>query len=448
LNDDLNLEDRVRGALRAHGDRVRPDDEAGLDRIRHRGARARARRRAALTGAGMALTLVAALVVVPRLSDDDPSRVEVVPADDSSTTAPPEPAPTTTEGEPHGRVAVPSGVLWPPPDLAPFADPLDAARSFVEDYVGIDDPPLSAFRQTAPGTGEVDVRRRGEDGSEMAAVASVLTLTELDDGTWGITSALSEAILVDKHRVTPGAESTITVEGRGRGYEGTIVATVRERGMGAGESLAVEQTIAGCCESLEPFSVALTFARSDPPSFDGTVLLTTDSGLDGGVVDFTVRPVTFSTFSSSVSATPPGESLDVWFLEGEQLVAVPRARPESSGVLRAALEALLAGPTAEERAQGLGSAFGDGSEGLLAEVTITDGLAVVDFDDRLRETTGGLASASSAALLEQLNRTVLQFDTVERVEYRLGGSCDAFATWAHDRVCVAYERADIGDLVG
>lgn len=438
MNDHQNLEGRLRNALRAQGDRVSPDEGAGLDTIRHRGARARTRRRAALAGAGMALTLVAALLVVPRLGDDDPSRVDVVPADQSPTTAPPEPASTTTEI--HGRDSVaPVDVVWPPPDREPFADPLDAARSFVEDYVGIDDPPLSAVRETAPGSAEVDVFRRGENGAALDIVASVVSLEELDDGTWAVAEARSEAIVVDGMEGAPGAESTVTVRGRGRGYEGTIVATLRELGMGVGESLAVEPTIAGCCETLEPFSVDLTFARSEPANFEGSVLLTTDSGLDGGVVDFTVLPFSFST-----QATAPSGSLDVWFLDGEQVAAVSRPRPETSGVLRAALEALLAGPTAEERADGLDSAFGDGSEGLLADVTITDGLAVVDFDDRLRETTSGLASASSAALLEQLNRTVLQFGTVQRVEYRLGGSCDAFGAWAHDRVCETYDRSDVG----
>lgn len=437
MNDELNLEGRLRHALRAQGDRVRPDDDAGLDRIRHRGARARRRRRVAWAGAGTALALAAAFVIVPNIGDD-PSRLDVIPADDTSTTAPTDdPAPTTTEA--RGRVSVPDEYIWPPPGGEAIADPVEAVRSFVEGYVGIEDPPLSEFRQTAPWSGEVDVLRRGEDGAPLAVVASVVRLVELDNGGWGVSSAESEAIVVDTVSVAPGAESTITVEGRGRGYEGTIVATVREFGMGVGESLVVEPTIAGCCERLEPFSVALTFARPEPFNFDGSVLLTTDSGLDGGVVDFTVLPF---SFSSSVSATPPGESLDVWFLDGEQLVAVPRPRPETSGVLRAALEALLAGPTAEESGQGLGSIFGEGAAGLLADVTITDGLAVVDFDDRLRETTNNLASTSSILLLEQLNRTVLQFDTVERVEYRLGGSCDAFGAWAHDRVCDTYDRSD------
>jgi len=97
--------------------------------------------------------------------------------------------------------------------------------------------------------------------------------------------------------------------------------------------------------------------------------------------------------------------------------------------LRAALEALLAGPTADEAKRGYSSVFGHDAEGLLAEVEWqVDGLAIVNFSNELQQ--GALNSAHNMFLLfGALERTLFQFDAVTAVEYRLEGSCEAFATY-------------------
>jgi hypothetical protein len=59
---------------------------------------------------------------------------------------------------------------------------------------------------------------------------------------------------------------------------------------------------------------------------------------------------------------------------------VPRAVPETAGVLQASLEALLAGPNAAERAAGLSSVFSGDTAGMLRGVSLEGRRAVVDVD--------------------------------------------------------------------
>lgn len=121
------------------------------------------------------------------------------------------------------------------------------------------------------------------------------------------------------------------------------------------------------------------------------------------------------------------ETVRVWFRRGEVPVSVERtvADPDPE----AALSALVVGPTARERAAGLTSWFSDSTAGALQGVREQDGLLVVDFRGLDRLIPGAGSSAGSAALLGSLDSTVFQFPSVDSVEYRLGGSCEAFWAW-------------------
>ncbi|MDH4078109.1 MAG: DUF333 domain-containing protein [Acidimicrobiia bacterium] len=113
----------------------------------------------------------------------------------------------------------------------------------------------------------------------------------------------------------------------------------------------------------------------------------------------------------------------------DRVVAVPRAAtvegPEAD-----ALAQLLAGPTAEEKAQGLGSWFSPATAGMLRSVVIEDRVARVDFDPALATTIpNASASCGSSLLLAQLDATIGQFGSFDRVVYSLGGDVDAFYGW-------------------
>lgn len=114
--------------------------------------------------------------------------------------------------------------------------------------------------------------------------------------------------------------------------------------------------------------------------------------------------------------------------------AYPVKRPASTSAddpdrLADALEALLEGPTGDERSHGYDSWFGADTAGMLNDVSVDDGRAVVDFADFSGVIPNASTSAGSQMLLVSLNATVFQFEDVTEVEYRFDGSCDAFWNW-------------------
>jgi len=103
---------------------------------------------------------------------------------------------------------------------------------------------------------------------------------------------------------------------------------------------------------------------------------------------------------------------------------------EGPGVLTGAVEALLAGPTEQERAEGYGGWFSEETAGYLNSATIdADGIAHVDFRDFSALLNNASTSCGSAILLSQLDSTVLQFPAVTSVRYSFDGDETAFYSW-------------------
>ena len=113
---------------------------------------------------------------------------------------------------------------------------------------------------------------------------------------------------------------------------------------------------------------------------------------------------------------PETMSVAAYFLRDGKVSPVSRSLAASVAVARAALEALLDGPTIEERAAGLASAIPEGTR--LLDVSIADDVATVDlsgsFDD-------GGGSASMLGRVAQVVATLTRFPNVERVAFRLEG---------------------------
>ena len=101
----------------------------------------------------------------------------------------------------------------------------------------------------------------------------------------------------------------------------------------------------------------------------------------------------------------------------------------SPAVLRGAMRALLAGPTAAERARGYRGWFSEKTAGHLRGVRIADGVAYVDFRTFARDIPNASSSCGSALLLAQLEWTAKQFPTVRRAVYSFDGSRRAFYEW-------------------
>lgn len=127
-----------------------------------------------------------------------------------------------------------------------------------------------------------------------------------------------------------------------------------------------------------------------------------------------------STPQATPEATPTDEpstiALNVYFMRGEGVATVLRELPETEGVARAAMEALLEGPSSGEAETGLTTSIPDGTE--LLDIAIEDDVAIVDLSGDF-ESGGG--SLSMRSRLAQVVYTLTQFPTVDAVQFRLDG---------------------------
>jgi len=146
---------------------------------------------------------------------------------------------------------------------------------------------------------------------------------------------------------------------------------------------------------------------------------------DGGplttVEGTNVTPPTTTPPSSGANATTTTTAeetteFSVYFTYNTLVHAVHRRVPATKAVAAAAMEALVAGPTPEEKALGLYGAIPEGT--LFLGVTIDNGIATVDLS---REYESGGGSLSMAQRLAVVTYTLTQFPTVDGVLFKLDG---------------------------
>jgi Immunoglobulin-like domain of bacterial spore germination len=297
------LETRVAAALRAEADEVLPED-GSLSVIRRRGHAARQRRRLAAAGVGAA-AVVALAVAVPLLRDDDGAQVSTEGVTSTTgTTAPSDTtAPPVVEPPETGTPSELDQAMWPDPAGGElFADPVDAARSFVTAITGVTDPPLSDFSAVPPDGGVVALYRVAEDGSPMDRIATEISLRRLDGEHWFVTLATSTDVRIDSPAAGAEVASPLAVTGAGRGFEGTIVVRLLDRTTAAAQ-LGENNAIAGAGEALEPFTIRLPFEGATAPI--GILVASDTSGFDLGVPGFAAVPVRLD----AASGGPPGTTV-------------------------------------------------------------------------------------------------------------------------------------------
>lgn len=158
-------------------------------------------------------------------------------------------------------------------------------------------------------------------------------------------------------------------------------------------------------------------------------------------------PVVAGPCSPLAPAPQPGMTrVDVYFTCSGSPRPVPRLVPDTPGVLKAALEELLKGPTEQEKALGFTSWFSPATAGMLRSVALdSQGHATVDFANFSRIIPNASTSAGSQMLTGELKRTVFQFPTVRTVEFRFAGNCTAFWEWLQS-ACTVLPAPPAADL--
>jgi hypothetical protein len=145
------------------------------------------------------------------------------------------------------------------------------------------------------------------------------------------------------------------------------------------------------------------------------LLLLVAAGCDGNE-EAVPPPETTGPVETTPQPTPETSTFAVYMLRDGVIAPLRRTVASTPAVARAALEALMTGPTDAEESDGLVTAIPDGTT--LLGVTVADGVATVDlsgtFDD-------GGGSASMLGRVAQVVATLTQFSTIERVAFRLDG---------------------------
>jgi len=109
--------------------------------------------------------------------------------------------------------------------------------------------------------------------------------------------------------------------------------------------------------------------------------------------------------------------LDPEVMDCQKNFPVDREIAKTQAVGRAALEQLLQGPTAAERAQGYITSINPGVR--IQSLTIENGIARVDFAETLEASVGG--SCRVTAIRSQISNTLKQFPTVTSVIISING---------------------------
>ena len=131
----------------------------------------------------------------------------------------------------------------------------------------------------------------------------------------------------------------------------------------------------------------------------------------------TPSPTGSTTPSPSPSPDPTREmTYELWFNYEGSLFVTHRTEPFTPAVASRAIESLLDGPTASERAADLGTAITPGTR--LLAIGITDGVATASFDESF---TAEETPANAVGSLSQIVYTLTQFDSIEAVLFQVEG---------------------------
>ncbi|GGS28668.1 GerMN domain-containing protein [Actinokineospora fastidiosa] len=166
--------------------------------------------------------------------------------------------------------------------------------------------------------------------------------------------------------------------------------------------------LAGCGEAAPP-AAAPTTTTTTTTTTTSTAVSTTPTTTSKPAPPPTPRPTTTRPLPAGTVQTA------AYFLRGEKVYPVLRTATPPA-VAGDAVRALLAGPTAAERAAGYRTAVPSGVA--LRGLTIRGGTATVDLTGAF---ASGGGSASMFARLAQLTFTLTRFSTVDRVALWLDG---------------------------
>ncbi len=198
----------------------------------------------------------------------------------------------------------------------------------------------------------------------------------------------------------------LTVKGRARTFENAVSIRARDA---RGALVAEEHTTSvGEMGRHNPYEAQLWMVRD--PGGNVTVEAFEYSAKDGSIQSLTSKTAKYGVDPMKVKLTFPAGDCT-------KTAVFTRTIPKSVAMARLLTEALLVGPTSEEKAAGAISPFPSGSA--VRSVVMREGEVVVDFNETLQNVGG---SCRAAAIQKSVTETLLQLPTVKRVVITAGGS--------------------------
>jgi hypothetical protein len=171
------------------------------------------------------------------------------------------------------------------------------------------------------------------------------------------------------------------------------------------------------------------------------------------IVIVVIRGIVYATFPSLnlEPLEPETMTIKVYFnninfnpnLEDcSKVYSLNRIIPKTVEVAKAALKELFKGPTEEEKSQGYTSWFSKETQDILKSVKVKNGTAYVDLKDLRQMIPNASTSCGSAEFFAEVEATLQQFPTVDKVIFAIDGKPATFYEWMQ---IGCYEENDFCD---
>jgi hypothetical protein len=210
-----------------------------------------------------------------------------------------------------------------------------------------------------------------------------------------------------------------TITGLARTFENNV--TYRVTDLASKKVIASGFTTAtGEMGKFSPYTINVQPKKIAGVQYPSRVLIEVfeNSAKDGSEINKVQRTVRIGAGADEPNA------IEVFFTNSKKgsadncdlVFSLPRSIPQTQALATIALQRLLAGPTADERAQGYATQIPAGTK--LNRVAVASGVANVDFSSELNTAAG---ACRVAAIRSQIERTLKQFSTVKSVVITVNG---------------------------
>jgi hypothetical protein len=145
--------------------------------------------------------------------------------------------------------------------------------------------------------------------------------------------------------------------------------------------------------------------------------------VDNGQVVKAVTDQVYSEIEKRMISFPKPEvpvKVKVYFGKQEEMHELERTIPATAQIARATLMELIAGPTFDEKEEGYYSSINTRAE--IQDLSISNGIAYVDFSVELERGVAG--STTVQFIRDQIEKTLLQFQTIDTVIISIDGRVD------------------------